>query len=123
MTLTAKRLLVLLVEDEILLRMNAVEMIEEGGFDVVEAANADEAIEILESRSDISVIFTDIQMPGSMDGLKLARYVRDRWPPIQLLVTSGRHHIDDADLPPRGQFVPKPYDTHLLATTLHRLNT
>src|SRR6476646_6789894 len=71
MTLTAaKRPVVLIVEDEFLLRMNAVEMIKEAGFEVVEAGNADEAIAILENRLDIRVVFTDIQMPGSMDGLK-----------------------------------------------------
>jgi CheY-like chemotaxis protein len=90
--------LVLVVEDELLIRMQAVSMIEEAGYDVVEASNADEAIAILEARTDIRIVFTDIEMPGSMDGLKLARYVRDRWPPIQLVVTSGRHHVDDADL-------------------------
>jgi len=111
------------VEDELFIRMQATSMIEEAGYDVVEASNADEAIGILEARTDIRIVFTDIEMPGSMDGLKLARYVRDRWPPIQLVVTSGRHHINDADLPPRGQFVPKPYDSHHLVTALDRLGS
>ena len=79
----------LIVEDEFLLRMDAVDMIAAAGFEVVEAANADEAIEILEARRDITVVFTDIQMPGSMDGLKLARAVRGRWPPIKIVATSG----------------------------------
>ncbi len=79
----SRRAVVLIVEDEFLLRVDAVDMIKAAGFDVVEAANADEAIEILESRRDITVVFTDIQMPGSMDGLKLARAVRGRWPPIK----------------------------------------
>jgi CheY-like chemotaxis protein len=112
---------VLVVEDELLIRMQAVSMIEEAGYDVVEASNADEAIAILEARTDIRIVITDIEMPGSMDGLKLARYVRDRWPPIQLVVTSGRHHVDDADLPPRGKFVPKPYDSHRLASVMAAL--
>jgi len=85
----SRRPVVLLVEDEQLLRMDAVEMISSAGFDVVEAANADDAIEILEVRRDIVVVFTDIQMPGSMDGLKLARAVRGRWPPIKIVATSG----------------------------------
>ena len=90
MTLTAtKRPAVLIVEDEFLLRMNAVEMIREAGFEVVEAGNADEAIAILENQ-DIRVVFTDIQMPGSMDGLKLAAAVRSRWPPIKIIATSAR---------------------------------
>jgi two-component system, response regulator PdtaR len=73
-----KRPVVLIVEDEILLRMNAAETIGDACFDVVEARNADEAIEILEACPNIHVVFTDIQMPGSMDGLKLARFVRSR---------------------------------------------
>ena len=75
----------LVVEDDFLIRMHAAEMIEEAGFEVVEASNADEAVAILEARSNIAVVFTDIQMPRSTDGLKLARAVRDRWPPITSL--------------------------------------
>jgi CheY-like chemotaxis protein len=71
---------ILIVEDEFLLRLDSAETIESAGFEVIQAANADEAIAILETRPDIHVVFTDIQMPGSMDGLKLARFVRDRWP-------------------------------------------
>ena len=80
---------VLIVEDEPLVRLGAVQAIEDAGFEVIEAANADEAIRILENRSDIRVVFTDIHMPGSIDGLKLAHAVRDRWPPIKIIVTSG----------------------------------
>jgi CheY-like chemotaxis protein len=82
-----KRPVVLIVEDEFLVRMDAVDMIAAAGFQVAEAANADEAIGILEARRDITVVFTDIQMPGSMDGLKLARAVRGRWPPIKIVAT------------------------------------
>lgn len=121
MTRAGKRLLVLLVEDEILLRMNAIEIIEEGGFDVVEAANADEAIAILESRSDISVIFTDIQMPGSMDGLKLAAAVRGRWPPIKIITTSGRYVLHEVDLPDGAVFLPKPYTSDGILFALREL--
>ena len=99
----------LIVEDEFLLRVDAVDMIKAAGFDVVEAANADEAIEILESRPDVTVVFTDIQMPGSMDGLKLARAVRGRWPPIKIVATSGHVHVSETDLPEGGRFLPKPY--------------
>jgi CheY-like chemotaxis protein len=104
-----RRAVVLIVEDEFLLRVDAVDMIKAAGFDVVEAANADEAIEILESRRDITVVFTDIQMPGSMDGLKLARAVRGRWPPIKIVATSGHVHVSETDLPEGGRFLPKPY--------------
>src|SRR5438445_12768244 len=81
---------VLVVEDEMLLRMRAVDMVEDAGFTSVEAVDADEAVAILESRSDIALLFTDIQMPGSMDGLVLAHAVHDRWPPIQILLVSGQ---------------------------------
>jgi CheY-like chemotaxis protein len=86
----SKRPVVLIVEDEFLLRMDAVDMVADAGFEVVEAADADEAIGILDARRDIAVVFTDIQMPGSMDGLKLARAVKGRWPPIKIVATSGR---------------------------------
>lgn len=105
---SAKRPVILVVEDELLIRMHAVEMIEHAGFEVVEAANADEAISILEARSDITVIFTDIQMPGSMDGLKLAAAVRDRWPPVKIVTTSGHVKVGAGDLPDGGRFLPKP---------------
>jgi CheY-like chemotaxis protein len=75
---------ILIVEDELLLRMDSAEMIENAGFEVVQTRNADEAIAILQARPAIHVVFTDIQMPGSMDGLKLAQFVRDRWPPIKI---------------------------------------
>ncbi len=84
----ARRPVVLIVEDEFLLRMDAAEAIAAAGFEVIEAVNADQAIEVLEARRDITVVFTDIQMPGSMDGLKLARAVRGRWPPIKIIATS-----------------------------------
>src|SRR3984957_6447215 len=94
-----RRPVILIVEDELFLRMYAAEMIQDGGFDVVEAGNADQAIAILEARPDIHVVFTDIQMPGSMDGLKLARFVRDRWPPIKIVATSGFVNVEKDDLP------------------------
>src|ERR1700680_450950 len=105
----SERPVVLIVEDELLLRMDAVDMIAGAGFEVVEAANADQAIDILESRRDITVVFTDIQMPGSMDGLRLARAVRGRWPPIKIVATSGHLHVRETDLPEGGRFLPKPY--------------
>ena len=116
-----RRPVVLIVEDELLLRINAAEMIEATGFEVIEAANADQAIEVLEARSDIAVIFTDIQMPGSMDGLKLARAVRGRWPPIKIIATSGRLNVGDVDLPEGGRFLPKPYSHAQVARVLREL--
>ena len=117
----SRRPVVLLVEDEQLLRMDAVEMISSAGFDVVEAANADDAIEILEVRRDVVVVFTDIQMPGSMDGLKLARAVRGRWPPIKIVATSGLVDVGEKDLPEGGRFLAKPYSPDELAGVLHDL--
>jgi CheY-like chemotaxis protein len=107
---SAKTLAVLIVEDEPLVRLSAVQAVASAGFEVIEAASADEAIRILECRSDIRVVFTDIQMPGPMDGLKLARAVRDRWPPIKIIVTSGRELATACDLPEGGRFFAKPYD-------------
>jgi CheY-like chemotaxis protein len=117
---SAKGPVVLVVEDEFLLRMDAVDMIEAAGFNVVEAADADAAIEILEARNDIAVIFTDIQMPGSMDGLKLARAVRGRWPPIKIIATSGIQ-VGETDLPEGGRFLPKPYSSAQIAGMLRQL--
>src|SRR6185436_8649796 len=117
----SKRPVVLIVEDELLLRMNAVDMIAAAGFEAIEAANADEAIEILENRRDITVVFTDIQMPGSMDGLKLARAVRGRWPPIKIVATSGHVDVAETDLPDGGRFLAKPYSPDELAGVLHDL--
>ena len=105
----SRRPVILVVEDEFLLRMDAAVMIAAAGFAVVEAANADEAIDILETRSDIAVVFTDIQMPGAMDGLRLARAVRGRWPPIKIVATSGHLTVTDTDLLEGGRFLPKPY--------------
>jgi len=112
---------VLIVEDDLLIRLHAAEIIEEAGFDVIEAGNADQAIAILEARSDIAILFTDIQMPGSMDGLKLAAAVRGRWPPIQIVATSGFVHVQPGDLPEGGRFLPKPYNPTQLTATLREL--
>jgi CheY-like chemotaxis protein len=120
-SLATRRPVVLIVEDEILLRMNAAEMIGDAGFDVVEARNTDEAIKILEARPDIHVVFTDIQMPGSMDGLKLARFVRSRWPPIKIVTTSGFVKIGTDDLPEGSRFLPKPYRPEQIVATLGEL--
>src|SRR5277367_2584044 len=84
-----KRLVVLVVEDEPLMLMDALDLVTDAGFEAIGAKNADEAIRILENRNDIRVVFTDVNMPGSMDGIKLAHAVRNRWPPIEIIVTSG----------------------------------
>jgi two-component sensor histidine kinase/ActR/RegA family two-component response regulator len=99
---------VLVVEDEMMLRMRAVDIVEDAGFNPVEAVNADEALSILESRSDISLLFTDIQMPGSMDGLKLAHAVHDRWPSIKIILVSGQMNPSDSEKPADSRFFGKP---------------
>jgi len=101
---------VLVVEDEMLLRMRAVDMVEDAGFTPVEAVDADEAVAILESRSDIALLFTDIQMPGSMDGLRLAHAVRQRWPPIKIILVSGQLRPASIDIPADSRFFGKPLE-------------
>jgi CheY-like chemotaxis protein len=101
---------VLVVEDEMLLRMRAVDIVEDAGFMAVEANNADEALSILESRSDISLLFSDIQMPGSMDGLKLAHAVHDRWPSIKIILVSGQVTLSDTERPADSRFFGKPLE-------------
>ena len=101
---------VLVVEDELMLRMRAVDIVEDAGFIPIEAVNADEAIEILESREDISLLFTDIQMPGSMDGLSLAHLVHARWPHIKIILVSGQMAVTDDDKPEDSRFFPKPLE-------------
>jgi CheY-like chemotaxis protein len=118
---TVKSPAVLVVEDEVLIRMAIADSIEEGGFTVYEAANADQAIRLLELHQDIRVLFTDIDMPGSMDGLKLAAAVRDRWPPVKIVITSGHVKIRQEELPVEGRFFAKPYDAAKIVSTLHDL--
>jgi len=101
---------VLVVEDDMLLRMRAVDMVEDAGFTSVEAVNADEAVAILESRSDIALLLTDIQMPGSMDGLKLAHAVHERWPPIRIILVSGQLRPASIDIPADSRFFGKPLE-------------
>jgi DNA-binding NtrC family response regulator len=109
---------VLVVEDEFLIREYAAEIINDAGFEAIQAASADEAIEILECRSDIRIVFTDVHMPGSIDGLKLAHAVRDRWPPIKVIVTSGQMTVPETALPSGGRFFGKPYNPSEIARAL-----
>jgi CheY-like chemotaxis protein len=102
-------MIVLVVEDEPLINWEIVDHLSAAGHTVLSAPNADAAVVILESRNDIRVVFTDIDMPGSMDGLKLAAAVRDRWPPVEIIITSGKKRPDPAEIPERGLFIPKPY--------------
>jgi two-component system, response regulator PdtaR len=118
-----RRPVVLIVEDEALVRASAVDWVEEAGFEALEAVDADEAIRILESRDDIRVVFTDINIRGSIDGLKLAHAVRNRWPPIKLVVTSGQILPAKIDLPEGSRFFAKPYGPTQVASTFRELIT
>ena len=101
---------VLVVEDEVLIRLSIADELLEHGFEVFEAGGADDAISILERHQHIQLVFTDIDMPGSMDGLRLAKFVRGRWPPIIIIVTSGRFLPTSEELPNDVRFFAKPYD-------------
>ena len=103
------RIVILLVEDEALLRLNAVDILEDAGFEIVEADTALAALKILETRPDVQVLFTDIQMPGPIDGIELARRVREQWPHVLLLITSGNIRPLKTDIPDHGHFLAKPY--------------
>ena len=118
---TSPRPVVLAVEDEPLILMLAIDMIRDAGFEALWASNADDAIRILENRDDIRIVFTDINMPGSMDGIKLAQAVRGRWPPIKIIVTSGFSGCELKLLPAGSQFIPKPYDAGQMSEVLHSL--
>lgn len=104
-----RRTAVLVVEDEALIRMSIVEELEDAGFEVFEASDAAHAIEVLIANTSIEVMFTDVDMPGGVDGLKLAASVRDRWPPIKIIVTSGHRKVDVDSLPVEARFMVKPY--------------
>jgi len=99
----------LVVEDEILVRTDLVGTIEAAGFATYEAGSADEAIKLLEAHPEIRVLFTDIDMPGSMDGLKLSHYVRHRWPPVHIIIASGHRQATLGQMPERAVFISKPY--------------
>ncbi len=113
--------LVLVVEDEMVLRMRAVDIVEDAGFKAVEAVSADEALSILESRSDISLLLSDIQMPGTMDGLKLAHAVHDRWPGIKIILVSGQVQPTDEDKPADSRFFGKPLEVKQMIAELKEM--
>ena len=110
------KMTVLVVEDDVLVRMHGIDIFEEAGFTVIEADNAHEALAILGEGAQVHMLFSDIDMPGSIDGLELARIVHERWPRIHLLVTSGHHRLNDADVPGLGRFVRKPWQTEAIMT-------
>ncbi|TAX33515.1 response regulator [Rhizobium leguminosarum] len=112
---------VLVVEDSTIIRMSAVDLVLSAGYEALEACDADEAIRILESRNDIDLVFTDVQMPGTMDGIKLSHYIQDRWPPIRLIVASGAAILEERDLPMGSRAFSKPYDNHAITDAMAHL--
>lgn len=109
---------VLVVEDDMFIRMGAVDLVLSAGFEAIEAKDADEAISILEVRKDIDLVFTDVQMPGTLDGIKLAHYIRGRWPPIGIIVASGKAIVEESILPTGAKFFAKPYDDRAILKTM-----
>jgi len=101
-------MVILVVEDEFLINVTISDDLRSAGYEVVSAYNADEAIEIFEHRSDIDTLFTDVDMPGSMNGLRLAAAVHDRWPPVHIIITSGKATPARSQMPQDSRFIPKP---------------
>ena len=112
---------VLIVEDEPLLQLAAVDSVEAAGFVCLCATNADHAIALMECRPDIRIVFTDVDIPGSMNGLALVAMIHRRWPPTILIVTSGHVGVRDDELPDDGRFFAKPYDHRVLVRTMHEM--
>jgi DNA-binding NtrC family response regulator len=112
---------VLIVEDETLIAVFTASALQDAGYSVISVSSADEAIAVLESRNDVRVLVTDIDMPGSMDGLKLAAAVRNRWPPIQMIIVSGKKSPGTEQMPSGAIFIPKPFDPMGVVGAVHRL--
>jgi DNA-binding NtrC family response regulator len=112
---------ILIVEDEMMLRMLVVDMVEDAGYTAIEASDADEAVAILESRSDIALMCTDIQMPGSMDGVGLAQAVYVRWPSVKIILVSGQSKPPSIDLPPCSRFFGKPLEASQMMAQMRNM--
>jgi CheY-like chemotaxis protein len=119
--MTHKGPTVIVVEDEAIVRMDIAMSLQDKGFMVLEASNADEAIGLLDAHPEIRLMFTDIDMPGSMDGLKLAKAVRDRWPPVKIIIASGHRELRDDLLPIEGKFFSKPYDQARIISAMREM--
>jgi len=105
---------ILVVEDEPLIRLGLTSLMEDAGYEVVEAGGADGAIRMLEADREIGLVVTDVDMPGSMDGIRLAHFVADRWPPVRLIVISGKVGVAPGQLPDGARFISKPYREPML---------
>lgn len=115
------RAVILVVEDSAIIRMGAIDLVRSAGYEALEASDADEAIGILESRTDIDLVFTDVQMPGTMDGIKLAHCIRDRWPRVKLIIASGKAILAGSILPEGSRFFSKPYSDHAIDAAMARM--
>jgi CheY-like chemotaxis protein len=118
--LAKPRLVVLIVEDEPFVRLTGADLLAEAGFEVLEAANADEALRILEATPEVRIVFSDVEMPGSLDGLGLVRYICRRWPSIGIVLTSG-HRVRAETIPRESRFLPKPYDGQALVRQIEEI--
>ena len=112
---------VLIVEDSAIIRMGAIDLVLSAGYEALEACDADQAIRILECRNDVDLVFTDVQMPGTMDGIKLSHYIRNRWPPVKLIVASGAAILEESSLPVGSRFFSKPYDDRTITDVMASL--
>ncbi|HSI39082.1 MAG TPA: response regulator [Xanthobacteraceae bacterium] len=116
-----EKAVVLVVEDSTLIRMSAVDLVLTAGYEALQACDADEALRILESRTDIDLVFTDVQMPGTMDGIRLSHHIRERWPPVKLMVTSGNQIPKESSLPSGSRLFSKPYNDRAITDEMARL--
>lgn len=116
-----RKAVILIVEDSAIIRMGAVDLVVHAGYEALEASNAEEAIRLLEARTDIVLVFTDVRMPGTMDGIKLAHHIRDRWPPVKLIVASGLSIIEQSRLPEGSHFFRKPYSDGTIVEQIRRM--
>ena len=121
MTISLPRLVVLLVEDEPIVRFDAIQSFEDAGFEVVEAYDGAEALVALNARPDVSAVFTDVHMPGPLNGVALAKLIHERRPEVRVLVTSGVMRVEKDDLPEGAHFIPKPYDALQVAEFIRSL--
>ena len=118
---TQARPVVLVVEDDSVQRLLVVDVVEDAGFDAIIAMGADDAVAILGDRSDVRVVLTDIDMPNGVDGMRMANFIRNRWPPIGLIIVSGKRSLQPDELPARGVFFSKPYRPEQVAETLQQM--
>jgi DNA-binding NtrC family response regulator len=114
---------ILVVEDETLVRLYSMDILEEAGFKVLDARDADEAMALLGEHNDVTLLFSDINMPGSMNGMELARVVHDRWPNIRLLLTSGHQQPSVGEIPDDGCFMRKPWGQDALIRKIRDILT